>query len=88
MNQYLPLFTKKIKDPKAIKKQRATRDLDYTKMREPVMSPKAPAREISSLVTSPKVALTERNIATAPESDRIIRDPRPRIVSRDKYNEI
>ena len=36
MAQYLPLFTKKIKDPKAIKKQKATKDLDYTKNQEQV----------------------------------------------------
>jgi len=30
MAQYMPLFTKKIKDPKAIKKQKATKELDYT----------------------------------------------------------
>jgi hypothetical protein len=30
MAQYMPLFTKKIKDPKAIKKQKATREMDYT----------------------------------------------------------
>lgn len=34
MAQYLPLFTKKIKDPKAIKKQKATKDLDYTRNQE------------------------------------------------------
>jgi tryptophanyl-tRNA synthetase len=34
MAQYLPLFTKKIKDPKAIKNQRATKDLDYTRNKE------------------------------------------------------
>lgn len=30
MAQYMPLFTKKIKDPKAIKKQKATKEMDYT----------------------------------------------------------
>jgi hypothetical protein len=30
MAQYMPLFTKKIKDPKAIKKQKATREMDYS----------------------------------------------------------
>lgn len=34
MAQYLPLFTKKIRDPKAIKKQKATKELDYTKNQE------------------------------------------------------
>lgn len=31
MPKYLPLFTKKIKDPKAFKNQKATRDVDYSK---------------------------------------------------------
>jgi hypothetical protein len=49
MAQYLPLFTKKIKDPKAIKKQKATKDLDYTKGRDQAFSPRAkPAGDILS----------------------------------------
>ena len=36
MAQYLPLFTKKIRDPKAMKKQKVTKDLDYTKKTEVV----------------------------------------------------
>ena len=31
MPNYLPLFTKKIKDPRALKKQKAAEQLDYTK---------------------------------------------------------
>jgi hypothetical protein len=34
MPKYLPLFTKKIKDPKALKKQKATKDVDYTQKEE------------------------------------------------------
>lgn len=44
MAQYMPLFTKKIKDPKAIKKQKATREMDYTHKNIAVTSSgKAPA---------------------------------------------
>ncbi|CDW89734.1 UNKNOWN [Stylonychia lemnae] len=35
MPKFLPLFTKKIKDPKAIKNQRQTRQVDYTKHNDP-----------------------------------------------------
>ena len=31
MPKYLPLFTKKIKDPKALKKSTVAHDLDYSK---------------------------------------------------------
>ena len=90
MAQYLPLFTKKIKDPKAIKKQKATKDLDYTKLREQALSPKSrPSEQITSVISPKNGANTERNIATAPaQPDRDIRDPRPRIVTKDKYEEI
>ncbi len=44
MAQYMPLFTKKIKDPKAIKKQKATREMDYSHKNVIVTSSgKAPA---------------------------------------------
>jgi hypothetical protein len=43
MAQYMPLFTKKIKDPKAIKKQKATREMDYTHKNSMIPPPnKAP----------------------------------------------
>ena len=34
MPKYLPLFTKKIKDPKALKKQMKAQQVDYTKKEE------------------------------------------------------
>ena len=62
MAQYLPLFTKKIKDPKAIKKQKATKDLDYTKLREQALSPKSKPSEQVPIVSPKAGAQTERNI--------------------------
>ncbi len=60
MAQYLPLFTKKIKDPKAIKKQKATKDLDYTKLREQPLSPRL--KPEASIVSPRQGPATERNI--------------------------
>ena len=34
MSQYLPLFTKKIRDPKALKNQRTTKEIDYTRNKD------------------------------------------------------
>lgn len=77
MAQYMPLFTKKIKDPKAIKKQKATREMDYTHKNSMVPPPnKAP--QVLSPRAEPITAQTER----------IIRDPGPRIVNKDQYQEI
>ena len=43
MAQYMPLFTKKIKDPKAIKKQKATREMDYTHKTGAIMAAGKPS---------------------------------------------
>ncbi len=79
MAQYLPLFTKKIRDPKAIKNQKVTKDLDYTKMNEPAKE--TPAEPILKKVTE---ELVEVKINS---QERVIRDPSPRIARAAVYNE-
>ena len=80
MSQYMPLFTKKIKDPKAIKKQKATREMDYTHKTGATMASGKGAPQ----VVSPRVEPTN----PGPQTERVIRDPGPRIVNKDQYEEI
>ena len=84
MAQYLPLFTKRIKDPKAFKNQKATKDLDYTKastkeqlQKQQVVTPRDTdlIKKASQLIEQPEQAFTER----------LIRDPSPRIVNKATY---
>lgn len=77
MAQYLPLFTKKIRDPKAIKNQKATKELDYTKLVKEAPPP-------------PKEKVIEEQvveIGKPTSQERVIRDPSPRIVRAEQYAE-
>ncbi len=81
MAQYMPLFTKKIKDPKAIKKQKATKEMDYTN-KVGIKSPKETPSEAAQMPPPPA------SMAAPVQTERVIRDPGPRIISKDKYEEI
>lgn len=84
MAQYMPLFTKKIKDPKAIKKQKATREMDYTHKTGAAMVSSKGGAGVPQVI-SPRGAEVPN---PAPQTERVIRDPGPRIVNKDQYEEI